>query len=137
MRILEGFKSVISFLTIIPSKNTTIEEMAYYAYLFPIVGAIIGAIGGIIGYVLFQLFPSIIAAILTLFFILLLTGLHHLDGVVDLGDALMFRGNKEERLRILHDKHHGVGGIFALYLVLSLTLATIILLDKKIFPNLI
>lgn len=137
MKIFEGIKSVISFLTIIPSKNTTIDEVANYAYLFPFIGALIGAICGILGYVFFKLMHHLVAAVFTLFLIMILTGLNHLDGLLDLGDALMFRGNRVERLKILHDKHHGIGGIFAVYFILSLTLATIILINEKVFPMLI
>ncbi|MEM1573003.1 MAG: adenosylcobinamide-GDP ribazoletransferase [Candidatus Methanomethylicaceae archaeon] len=137
MKIFEGIKSIISFLTIIPSKDSTIEEISNYAYLFPLIGAFIGTICGIFGYILFKLIPNLIAAIFTLFSIMILTGLNHLDGLLDLGDALMFRGTKEERLKILHDKHHGIGGIFTVYFILTLTLATIILIEEKVFPMLI
>lgn len=134
---LKGIKSVISFLTIIPSKNSTIDEIAEHAYLFPLIGALIGALCGALGYVFFLFMPHVIAAVLTLFLIMILTGLNHLDGLLDLGDALMFRGDREERLKILHDKHHGIGGIFSVYFILSLTLAAIISIGEKVFPMLI
>ncbi|MCC6012846.1 MAG: adenosylcobinamide-GDP ribazoletransferase [Candidatus Verstraetearchaeota archaeon] len=136
MKILKGFISVISFLTIIPVNSSNIEEIAYYAYFFPLVGAIIGTISGLFGTILFIFFPKLLAGLLTLFCLLIITGLHHLDGVLDLGDAIMFRGSKNEKLKILHDKHHGIGGFFLLYAVLSMSFILISLI-KNILISLI
>ncbi len=45
-----GITSVVSFLTIIPSKNNELETVAKSMYLFPIAGVVIGIIIGGAGY---------------------------------------------------------------------------------------
>ncbi len=130
MRIIKGLISTISFLTIIPVNNSSIEDIAYYAYFFPLVGVIIGFISGLLGTIFFLFLPKLLAGLLTLFCLLLITGLHHLDGVLDLGDAIMFKGNKNEKIKILHDKHHGIGGFFSLYMILSISFILITLIDN-------
>ena len=52
----KGISSVVSFLTIIPSKNSELEIVAKNMYLFPIAGAVIGLIIGAAGYGLSFLF---------------------------------------------------------------------------------
>jgi len=128
----KGLKSALSFLTVLPVGSGSIKEMAEHAYFFPVVGAFIGLTGGVLSLLLFRLLPAYLAGPLTLSSLLLLTGLNHLDGVLDLGDALMLRGNKEERLQALHDKNHGVGGFTALYFLLSLTAITFLLLGERL-----
>jgi adenosylcobinamide-GDP ribazoletransferase len=130
MRIVKGLISTISFLTIIPVNSSSIEEIAYYSYFFPLVGAIIGLISGLLGTIFSLFLPKLLVGLLTLFCLLIITGLHHLDGVLDLGDAIIFKGNKDEKLKILHDKHHGIGGLFSLYMVLSMSLILITLINN-------
>ena len=38
--------SIFSFLTILPASNATLDDIAKYMYLFPIVGIIIGILVG-------------------------------------------------------------------------------------------
>ena len=45
--------SVFSFLTIIPSSNSTLDETAKYMYLFPVVGIIIGILVAFSGTLLY------------------------------------------------------------------------------------
>ncbi|MGC8937068.1 MAG: adenosylcobinamide-GDP ribazoletransferase [Candidatus Methanomethylicaceae archaeon] len=137
MGAVEGLRAALSFLTVLPVGSGNIDEMARHAYFFPLVGALIGVISGGLGFLLFHVLPSLLAGLLTLLVLLLITGLYHLDGVLDLGDALMFRGDREERLEILHDKNHGIGGLTALYFSLTITVATIALIGERILPALI
>ncbi|MGF3498936.1 MAG: adenosylcobinamide-GDP ribazoletransferase [Candidatus Methanosuratincola sp.] len=132
MGLIGGLRSVLSFLTVLPFGSGTIDEMAQYAFFFPAAGALIGAISGGAGLVLFKFLDNSLAGWLTLLVLLLLTGFNHIDGVLDLGDALMFRGSSERRLEILHDRHHGIGGYAALFFVLVLTGSVISLLGPSI-----
>ena len=47
---LKEIGSVFSFLTIFPSSNATIENIAKYMYVFPIVGIAIGLLVGSFGF---------------------------------------------------------------------------------------
>lgn len=133
MGLISGFKSVITFLTILPAGSGTIDDMARYAFFFPIAGAIIGTISGGVSLLLFKFLDPNLAGWITLLILLFLTGFNHIDGVLDLGDALMIRGSRERRLEILHDKHHGIGGYVALFFVLILTGSVLSLLGPYIF----
>jgi adenosylcobinamide-GDP ribazoletransferase len=42
--------SVFSFLTIFPSSNSTLDNIAKYMYIFPIVGVVIGLLIGSFGF---------------------------------------------------------------------------------------
>ncbi|MDI9644336.1 MAG: adenosylcobinamide-GDP ribazoletransferase [Candidatus Verstraetearchaeota archaeon] len=137
MGVLGGLRSALSFLTILPVGQGTLEEMARYAFFFPAVGAVLGALSGGAGLVLFSFLDQSLAGWSVLFLLLFLTGLNHLDGVLDLGDALMVRGTRERRLEVLHDKHHGIGGHFALFFVLVLTGTLISLLGHSVFSILL
>lgn len=104
--------SVISFLTIIPtrSRKYEIEYIAKNMYLFPIAGLIIGVIVGLISLVISDhvngfLLGFIIAAVL-----FGLTGLHHTDAISDLADGLMVKGSKEDKHRAMADPRNGTAG---------------------------
>lgn len=137
MGLLAGLRSVLSFLTVLPVGHGTVEEMAEHAFFFPMAGAIVGFLSGLVGAVLFSYLDPLPAAWLTLIVLSLLTGLNHLDGVLDLGDALMVRGDKERRIEVLHDKHHGVGGFVALLFTLVLAGTAISLLGKVVLKALV
>jgi adenosylcobinamide-GDP ribazoletransferase len=66
-----------------------------------------------------------VVATLALAVVLLAAGLHHADGVLDVGDALMVRGGPGRRRAVLKDSRVGVGGIGALFVVYAPTLAAL------------
>jgi adenosylcobinamide-GDP ribazoletransferase len=43
--------------------------------------------------------------------LLLLTGLHHTDGLLDFGDAVMYHGTAERKIEIMHDQLTGAGAL--------------------------
>jgi adenosylcobinamide-GDP ribazoletransferase len=59
---------------------------------------------------------------LTLGLLLLITGLHHTDGLLDFGDGVMYQGPPEEKIEVMHDQRTGAGGL-VLGLVILLTTA--------------
>lgn len=110
--IIDGFKSVIAFLTVIPVRDGhSLEDMGRYMPLFPIVGSIIGLLSGVLAWSLLHFIQSIIVGMLTLGFILLITGIHHTDGLLDFGDGIMYRGPPEKKVEVMHDKQIGAGGL--------------------------
>lgn len=131
---LRGIRNLIAFLTIIPVGEgaNSLVDAANYMYLSPIVGALIGFLAGFIGWVLLQILPSLIAGALTLGFLLLITGLHHTDGLLDFGDGLVVQGPPEKKIKAMHDQQTGAGG-FALGLVtLLITFLCITELGKNV-----
>jgi adenosylcobinamide-GDP ribazoletransferase len=68
---------LLSFFTAYPSGRATLGEAASYGYLPPVVGILAGLPGVVVLLGLGYLLPA---------------GLHHTDGLLDVGDALMVRG---------------------------------------------
>ncbi len=119
-----GIKSLLGFLTIIPVRmdKHSFEEAAELMHLFPLLGAFIGFLAGMFAFLIFKLLPNLVVGILTLGFLLLITGLHHTDGLLDFGDGLMAQGSPQKKIKVMHDKQTGTGGV-ALGLITFLTTA--------------
>jgi len=110
---LKEMKNLTAFLTIIPvgMDPDCIADAANYMYLFPLVGAFIGLLAGVLAWLLLNVLASLVVGILTLGFILLITGLHHTDGLLDFGDGIMYQGTPEKKIEIMHDQQTGAGGL--------------------------
>ena len=119
----------MAFLTSIPVKmdESFLDISSRYMFLFPVIGAIIGILAGIYALftnnVLFLLFDAIngmvfsgvhevvfkivakgFAAIMTIAFLLVVIGLQHTDGLVDVGNALGIRkASLKEKVDIAHE----------------------------------
>ncbi len=128
VRNINGFFGLISFSTIIPLNiHTTIEEMASFTWIWPIIGGLIGIIVGAFGFLIVDLFhlPILIAAALIYSFSIWFTGFHHLDGLIDFGDGMMVHGTPEKKIAVMRDKRIGTGGIAYLLMVALITFAAI------------
>ncbi|MGA2386490.1 MAG: adenosylcobinamide-GDP ribazoletransferase [Candidatus Bathyarchaeia archaeon] len=118
---IKTFRDLLSFLTIIPAggKEDFIFTTAEHVYLFPIIGALIGVLAGayylganIILHFLLGVVNSFISlpvgllsrlavSAMTVAFLLVITGLQHFDGLIDLGNALGKR-NLHDRKMVAH-----------------------------------
>lgn len=109
---LKSIKNMLSFLTIFPVGMTEdcLNDAAEHMYFFPLIGALLGFLAGIFALALSHVLPSLVVGALTCGFLLLLTGLHHTDGLLDFGDGLMCHGTPEEKIRAMHDVQTGTGG---------------------------
>ena len=122
MDFLERLRDVAGFLTIIPVKKTdkaTLINTADNMYLFPLLGGFIGLLAGGFGWCLLNLLPSIVIGALTIGFILIFSGFHHTDGLLDFGDGLMVQGKPKEKISAMKDNRLGSGG-FTLTLIIIL-----------------
>ncbi|MDQ3316074.1 MAG: adenosylcobinamide-GDP ribazoletransferase [Actinomycetota bacterium] len=119
-------RALLAFFTVlpVPVPGSSLEDAARRAYLLPFIGLLTGLPGAALLLLTFVM-PSGVAATLALGAVLLAAGLHHTDGVMDLGDALMVRGTPERRREVLKDTRVGVGAIAALFLVYAPTLAAL------------
>ena len=104
----KGFLMAISMFTVIPLPRYEWDDeggkniMKFY----PAIGLIVG----LIWYGVFRLLNLLGASIMvitaiTLITPFILTGMLHLDGYMDVCDALLSRRDKQEKLRILKDPH--------------------------------
>ncbi len=109
MKRLRPLWLALGFLTILPVPDigeVKPGEMKAASALYPLIGWIIGALLAIAAWLL-QPLPDGLAAALLLALWLALTGMLHLDGLLDSADALLAMKPVADRLRILGDVHHG------------------------------
>lgn len=119
MKAIKVFKDLLSFLTIIPvgGKEDFIFTTAENMYLFPIVGGLIGLMAGlyflasnaVVGFLLgllnayialpIKLLATLIPAAMTIAFLLVMTGLQHFDGLIDLGNAVGIRNLHDRKMK--------------------------------------
>lgn len=128
MSIFKVFRSLMSFLTSIsPMRDVGFVEIsARFMFLFPLIGALIGFFAGLYSFLtnnllsllfdflnatffsgsqtmLFVYSAKGLASVMTLSFLLVLIGLQHTDGLIDVGNALGIRKSSvEKRIKIAH-----------------------------------
>ena len=119
---IKTFRDLLAFLTIIPmgSGEEFVATSAEFMFLFPLIGGLIGLFAAAYfqgslfvlsnlltfahSYLLFvpvDILLRVLLAIMTLAFLLVLTGLQHFDGLVDLGNTIGLH-KLEERREIAH-----------------------------------
>ncbi|MGA2523894.1 MAG: adenosylcobinamide-GDP ribazoletransferase [Candidatus Bathyarchaeia archaeon] len=118
---IKTFRDLLAFLTIIPAggKEDFIFTTAEHVYLFPVIGGLIGVLAGayflganVIVHFLLGAVNTLIAlpvdtlsklavAAMTMAFLLVITGLQHFDGLIDLGNAFGLR-NLHDRKMVAH-----------------------------------
>jgi adenosylcobinamide-GDP ribazoletransferase len=111
--------SLLQFTTILPlGKAQDLEYFAKRSYLYPLAGYVIGAL---VALPVFFIANPVIAAAVAIALLILITGAHHFDGLMDFGDGLMAHGDREKRIRALTDRNIGAGAV-ALALVCTFLL---------------
>lgn len=123
---MRPLRTAFSFFTILPlGRGAELNEVAESCYCLPLVAVAVGAVAGIAGWGGTELLGAPVGAALALSVSLLLTGLHHVDGLGDFGDALMARGGPERRVAVLKDRTMGTGAVGALLMVYLLSWASL------------
>jgi adenosylcobinamide-GDP ribazoletransferase len=125
---LKEIKNLLSFLTILPISmdKDCLSDAAKVMFLFPLIGAFIGLLAGAFAWVTSMFLPSLVVGALALGLLLLITGLHHTDGLLDFGDGVMAQGSAERKIEIMHDQLTGAGGLtlgIMTFLVTALSIA--------------
>jgi adenosylcobinamide-GDP ribazoletransferase len=111
--VIKELKSLLSFLTIFPvtMDKDMLTDCAKNMWVFPLIGAFIGLLAGVFGWVAYHFLPGIVVGGLVLALLLLITGLHHTDGLLDFGDGVMAHGTVEHKIEVMHDQLTGAGGL--------------------------
>ena len=110
---LKEIKNLLSFLTAIPISmdKDCLTDSAKCMFLFPLIGAFIGLLAGAFAWATALFLPSLVVGALALGVLLLITGLHHTDGLLDFGDGVMAHGSAERKIEVMHDQLTGAGGL--------------------------
>jgi adenosylcobinamide-GDP ribazoletransferase len=112
----ENMKSLLSFFTRIPVHNVNKEPA--HLYLLVVVSALIALFPLAVFLVTFRFLPRVLVSILSLISIYAVTGLLHIDGLLDFADGIMKKGTKEEKIKAMKDVNTGAAGIFLLLMVI-------------------
>lgn len=134
------FLGLVSFSTILPLNiHTSIQEMARFTWTWPLIGGFIGILVGLVAFLITGVIhlPQLISAALIYSFAIIITGLHHLDGLIDFGDGLMAHGNPQRRIEIMRDQRIGTGGLSSLLIVALVTVTSLSALPVELLVMII
>ena len=117
----EEFRLAVQFLTRLPVRDLgyTPERMARTPKWHPAVGALIGAITGVVYLAGAQVWPPLVAVLVSVAAGLLLTGCFHEDGFADACDGLGGGATRERVLEIMRDSRLGTYGVAGLTMMLA------------------
>jgi adenosylcobinamide-GDP ribazoletransferase len=158
VKALRVFRGLLAFLTTIPAgvDESFLEISARFMFLFPIIGILLGFLAGIYSFftnnvlsllfvslnatlfagsqqVLFEFLAKGLASAMTLAIFLVLTGLQHTDGLVDVGNALGIRkASLKEKVEIAHEMTVTRTGALLALLISFFTLLLIFLIKTDI-----
>lgn len=113
----------LSMFTVLPTPYIEWDDdgVKNMMKFYPIIGLIIGGIWSIIYYITNIINVSIILrSIIIMIVPFMITGMIHLDGFMDVCDAILSRRDKEEKLRILKDSTTGAFAVIALVILFFL-----------------
>ena len=135
--IIKSILGLITFSTIIPVRvSVSIEEFARFTWFWPFIHVFIGIFAYGIALIcsdIFNLSP-IFAGAITYGFLLVFTGYHHTDGLMDMADGVMVHGSPERKIEVMKDSVTGAGGIISFFLVAFITILSIsFLIDHNLF----
>jgi adenosylcobinamide-GDP ribazoletransferase len=148
---IKTFRDLLAFLTIIPmgGKEDFVLTSAENMYLFPVIGSFIGFLAGayficcnfilkslsslISGFVILpaaDFFVSFASAAMAVAFLLVITGLQHFDGLIDLGNALGHRSEQDRKMAAHAWNVKYSGAVFAIVVELVAVLGLFLLVPS-------
>ena len=133
------FFTAIKFLTIfpvLPHKQLKVEKLGESLPYFPLVGLILGGILYGLYYGFSFILPFSVVSALLIAILALMTGAHHIDGLIDTFDGMVKGKSRKQRLAIMSDSRVGTFGIVAAILLFLLKY-TSLLSSPAILPALL
>ncbi len=101
-----------------PGKDEEIRLIGRSTVYFPLVGLIIGLLLALLYIVFRAALPAAVNSVLLIAALAVITGAHHIDGLMDTCDALVASKSSAQRLEIMTDTRVGAFGITAAILLL-------------------
>lgn len=123
------------FLTVFPlptSLGLDPEDLPGSTLFFPVVGLVLGLLAAAGARLMWEVFPPPAAAVLLTFLLLMFSGGLHLDGLADTADGFFSARDRPAILEIMRDSRIGVMGVAALFLVLSLKVSCLAVMDPRL-----
>lgn len=117
--------------------HASLHGAARSMHLFPAVGAVIGLLLGLLAWGFFEVAEPLLAGLLVAAAILIVTGLHHTDGLSDFADGLMARGTRGRRLAAMKDRSTGTAGTAAIVLCVAGLIVALSLADGGGITNVV
>ncbi len=111
---MTGFWSALRFLTILPAparRETDEVVIGQSLIYFPLVGLLLGAILLGLHFLLSLALPALLVNAAIVVALIILTGAHHIDGLMDTCDGVIAGKTREERLAMMSDKRTGTFAI--------------------------
>ena len=120
-RQMATFLLALQFLTRLPVRvdDSASDLIAESPRWYPAVGIVVGVIVGLVQIGAAQIWPSLVAAVLSTATGIVLTGALHEDGLADTCDGLGGGRTRERALEIMRDSRIGSYGALALILVIA------------------
>lgn len=136
-KLYKGFIMAVSMFTILPTPYVEWDDEGVKNMMkfYPVIGLIVGSVWSIVYYLMNFLNTSIVlksAVIMSVPFII--TGMLHLDGFMDVCDAILSRRDREEKLRILKDSTIGAFAVISLLILFFLQFGAIYSIEEKNIP---
>jgi len=117
-------KRALAFLTPLPVGTTAPPDRRTFAW-FPVVGALIGTTLGGVWWLADRWWPPAVAAALVVLADLALTGLLHVDGLIDSADGLLPHLDRDRRLVVMAEPDVGAFGVTVAIAVIGLRFAAL------------
>jgi adenosylcobinamide-GDP ribazoletransferase len=96
------------------ASNFNLDTIARNMHFFPLCGGIIGIIVGFVAFLSSTFLPQYITSLVVLVTFVIVTGVHHIDGLADFADGLMIKGDRESKRKAMSDPIVGSAGVSAL-----------------------
>lgn len=119
-KLYKSFIMALSMFTILPTPYVEWDDEGVKNMMkfYPVIGLIIGGIWSLIYYLLsFFNISIILKSIILMIIPFIITGMLHLDGFMDVCDAILSRRDKEEKLRILKDPTTGAFAVISVIML--------------------
>ena len=122
---IRDLRSAIMFITILPGGKGAEFSPTGMIRFFPVVGMMLGGLLVVTDRVASMFWTAPVVAVIDVFFLVLITGAFHLDGLGDAADGLFSHRSRERALEIMKDSRTGMMGLIAIFLSLAVKIAGI------------
>jgi len=129
MGVVAGARSALGLLTVVGGAQPPSPDAVVW---FPVVGGLIGAALGLLWWGSAQLWSPVLAAAIVVAADVALTGMLHLDGLVDSADGLLAHMSRDRRLQVMREPTVGAFGVVTAVVVLVVRWAALASLHPSI-----